>query len=46
MKLQEWLKQNDYSTWEEALDSGNIHVENTERDMKLWFWKICPHRKY
>ena len=37
MKLQEWLKQNDYSTWEEALDSGNIHVENTERDMKLWF---------
>lgn len=37
MKLKEWLKQNDYNTWEEALDSGNIHVENTERDMKLWF---------
>lgn len=37
MKLQEWLKQNAYNTWEEALDSGNIHVENTERDMKLWF---------
>lgn len=37
MKLQKWLKQNDYNTWEEALDSGNIHIENTERDMKLWF---------
>ena len=37
MKLKEWLKQNDYNTWEEALDSGNIHIENTERDMKLWF---------
>ena len=37
MKLQKWLKQNDYNSWEEALESGNIHVENTERDMKLWF---------
>lgn len=37
MKLQKWLKQNDYNTWEEALDSGNIHIKNTERDMKLWF---------
>lgn len=37
MKLKEWLKQNEYNTWEEALDSGNIHIENTERDMKLWF---------
>ena len=37
MKLQEWLKQNDFKSWEEAQESGQIHVEKTERDMKLWF---------
>ncbi|WP_177162287.1 hypothetical protein [uncultured Fusobacterium sp.] len=37
MKLQEWLKQNDFKSWKEAQESGQIHVEKTERDMKLWF---------
>ena len=37
MKLQEWLKQNDFKSWKEAQESGQIQVEKTERDMKLWF---------
>lgn len=37
MKLKEWLKETGFSSVEEALENGDIHIEDTERDMKLWF---------
>ena len=37
MKLQEWLKNYKFESWEQAENEGDIHIESTERDMKLWF---------
>ena len=38
MTTKEWLKEHSYfKSFEEALEKGDIHVEETERDMKLWF---------
>ena len=37
MKLEEWLDTHGFKSWEQAENEGDIHVEKTERDMKLWF---------
>lgn len=37
MKLNEWLDTYGFKSWEQAENEGDIHVEKTERDMKLWF---------
>ena len=35
MKLNEWLDTHGFKSWEQAENEGDIHVEKTERDMKL-----------
>lgn len=37
MKLKEWLDIHGFESWEQAENEGDIHIENSERDMKLWF---------
>lgn len=37
MKLENWLKENGFDSWEQAKKNGDIHIESNERDMKLWF---------
>ena len=37
MKLQEWLDIHGFENWEQAENERDIHIEPTERDMKLWF---------
>ena len=39
MKLNEWLDTHGFESWEQAENEWDIHVEKTERDMKLWFLK-------
>lgn len=39
MKLKEWLDIHGFESWEQAENEWDIHVEKTERDMKLWFLK-------